>query len=59
MKKIVETISYLSLAMLVAAPVLFYAQKIDLDMSKILMTTATVVWFASALCWMGREKETE
>jgi hypothetical protein len=56
MKKIAETISYLSLVLLVAAPVLFYAGKIDLDRSKLLMTIATVVWFASALCWIGREK---
>lgn len=57
MKKIMEMISYLSLALIVAAPVLFYVQKIDLDMSKLLMTIATVTWFASALCWMGREKK--
>lgn len=59
MKKIMETISYLSLAVLVAAPILFYMEKIDLDRNKLLMTIATVIWFASALCWMGREKETE
>ena len=59
MKKIMETISYLSLVILVAAPILFYAEKIDLDRNKLLMTIATVIWFASALCWMGREKETE
>ena len=54
MKRIIETISWLSLALIVLAPSLFYAQKITLDTSKLLMTIATVVWFASALCWMGR-----
>jgi hypothetical protein len=57
MKKITEIISYLSLVLLVLAPVLFYAEKITLPMNKALMLSATVVWFASALCWMGREKK--
>ena len=57
MKKITEIISYLSLVLIVVAPSLFYAGKIPLETNKLLMTTATVVWFASALCWMGREKE--
>jgi hypothetical protein len=52
-----ETISYLSLALIVAAPALFYAEKIDLDLNKTLMLTATGIWFASALCWMGRGKK--
>ena len=58
MKKIMETISYLSLVLLVTAPVLFYAERIDLNMNKILMLAATIAWFASALCWMGRKGET-
>jgi hypothetical protein len=57
MKKITEIISYLSLVLLVLAPVLFYTEKITLPMNKALMLSATVVWFASALCWMGREKK--
>ena len=57
MKKIMEIISYLALVLIVLAPSLFYAEKIDLAMNKTLMTVATIIWFASALCWMGREKE--
>lgn len=57
MKKIMEIISYLALVLTVLAPTLFYTEKIDLEMNKMLMTIATIVWFASALCWMGREKE--
>ncbi len=57
MKKIMETISYLSLVLLVTAPVLFYVEKINLQVNKTLMLTATIIWFASALCWMGREKK--
>lgn len=57
MKKLMEMISYLSLVLIVVAPVLFYAGKIPLETNKLLMTSATVAWFASALCWMGREKD--
>ena len=57
MKKIMEIISYLALVLIVTAPSLFYAEKITLEMNKTLLTVATVVWFASALCWIGREKE--
>lgn len=57
MKKIAEIISYLSLVLVVAAPVLFYSEKISLQANKQLMLAATVVWFASALLWIGREKE--
>ena len=56
MKRIVEIISWLSLAVIVLAPSLFYAQQITLATNKLLMTIATVAWFVSALCWMGREK---
>ncbi len=56
MKKIMEIISYLALALLVAAPILFYAEKVTLELNKTLMLAATIVWFAGALCWMGREK---
>jgi hypothetical protein len=57
MKRIIEIISWLSLAMIVLAPSLFYAGKITLDMNKLLMLIATVTWFASSLCWMGRWEE--
>ena len=57
MKKIAEIISYLALVMVVAAPSLFYAEKISLQANKQLLLVATIVWFASALLWIGREKE--
>ena len=57
MRKIMEIISYLALVLIVLAPSLFYAEKIDLAMNKTLMTVATVIWFSSALCWIGREKK--
>ncbi len=57
MKKIAEIISYLALILVVAAPSLFYAEKISLQVNKQLLLVATIVWFASALLWIGREKE--
>ncbi|RKX44604.1 MAG: hypothetical protein DRP64_06225 [Verrucomicrobia bacterium] len=57
MRKIAEIISYLALILVVAAPALFYSEKITLQANKQLMLVATIVWFASALLWIGREKE--
>lgn len=57
MRKTAQIISWGSLILLIAAPVLFFAGVITLDVNIILLNTATVIWFASALCWMGREKE--
>ena len=54
MRKITEIISYSALALLVIAPALFYANQISLQLNKTLMLIATVTWFASSLCWMGR-----
>ncbi|MGE4488139.1 MAG: hypothetical protein AB7E95_01190 [Kiritimatiellales bacterium] len=59
MRKGMMLISYLSLAAVVAAPILFCAGAISLDAVKIILNTATVTWFASALCWVGRETGSE
>jgi len=56
MKKFAKIISWLSLGLIVAAPSLFYAERITLETSKVLMMVATVGWFASALCWIGRKE---
>jgi hypothetical protein len=56
MKKSMQILSYLSLVVLVAAPILFYAGRVSLDVNKIILNTATAIWFLSALCWMGRGK---
>ena len=58
MKRIIETLSWLSLVLLVGAPVLFYAGRITLETNKLLMLIATIAWFATTLCWMGHEKKT-
>ena len=54
MKKVTEIISFLSLALLVVAPSMFYSGRITLEMNKTLLLIATIAWFASTLCWMGR-----
>lgn len=56
MKKITEIISLLSLLLLLLAPSLFYLDQISLALNKTLMLVATVAWFASSLCWMGRSQ---
>jgi hypothetical protein len=58
MKKIMMGVSGVSLVSVLIAPVLFYTGRVSLDAMKIILNTATIVWFVSALCWMGREKET-
>ena len=58
MKKIMMVVSGVSLVAVLIAPVLFYTGRVSLDAMKIILNTATIVWFVSALCWMGREKET-
>jgi hypothetical protein len=57
MKKVAELISYLSLGLLVGGPALFYLEKISLEQSKLLMLVATIVWFVTAIFWMGRSGE--
>ena len=57
MKKILQSISYLSLLLVVAAPVLYYMGRLTLEQNKYWMLVATMFWFASASCWIGREKE--
>ncbi len=57
MKKSSLIISFLSLALIVLAPTLFYMDSITLETNKMLMTIATAAWFASSFCWMGREKK--
>jgi hypothetical protein len=55
MRIVLQVISYLALGLLVGAPVMFYAGSITLQTNKTLMLIATVVWFASALGWVGRK----
>lgn len=57
MKKLLMILSFVSLVVLIGAPVLYYLGRIDLDLNKQIMNTATAVWFATAIFWMGRERK--
>ena len=57
MKKLLEVFSYLALIMVVAAPIMFYMGKHDLDQNKQWMLIATIVWFATASLWIGAKKK--
>ena len=56
MKKVLEVISYLSLVLIVAAPISYYMDKITLEQNKLWMLLATIVWFATASFWIGTKK---
>lgn len=57
MRTIAQIISYIALIVLVAAPILFYSAAITLERNKSMMLIATIVWFITAIYWMGKEKE--
>jgi hypothetical protein len=50
-------VSFLALAGTVVPPVLFFADRVTLDQTKLWMLVSTVVWFASAPLWMDRHAE--
>jgi len=59
MKMILQIISYLSLLLVVAAPLLYYMGRLSLEQNKYWMLVATMFWFASASCWIGSRKKEE
>ncbi len=59
MKRLLEVVSYLALILVVAAPVMFYAGRWDLEQNKLWMLVATIVWFATASLWIGTRKKGE
>lgn len=57
MRKTAMLVSWLSLAALVASPVLFLAGSIGLETAKRLMVAASVLWFTTASLYMWNGKE--
>jgi hypothetical protein len=55
--KILMAISYVLLVVLLLAPLLFFAGKIDLAQSTRCLNIATLGWFLTAPFWMNRAKE--
>lgn len=54
MRRIYQTISWLSLAATILPSVLFLAGTLDLDQTKMIMLLATLGWFVHTPLWMGR-----
>lgn len=55
MRRLFQTVSWISLVVTVVAPLLFYTGNMDLEQSKVLLLIATCVWFVQTPLWMGRE----
>ena len=58
MRKGLQVISLLALLMTVVPPVMFLAGSIELDIVKLLMSIAAVVWFIVTPFWMGKKRST-
>jgi hypothetical protein len=56
MRTIMQVISWLALAGTILPSILFYTGHIELAGLKTTMLVATVLWFAAASMWMGREQ---
>ena len=52
MKRILQIISYLALALTLLPAVLFFADKLELSQAKLWMLVAALVWFVTAPFWM-------
>lgn len=59
MRKVMMTISYSALLMLIIPPCGVFLGKVDLDTSKHWMFVATILWFVTAPIWMGKEDKKE
>jgi hypothetical protein len=55
MKLALPIISYAALALLTVPAVLYLAGKLELDSMKLLMLTATVLWYAATPLWMEKK----
>ncbi len=54
MRRIMQIISWLSLAGTIVPSILFYLGKMELEALKTTMLVATVTWFVATAMWMGR-----
>lgn len=55
MKTTACIVSFLALAGTIVPAILFVADRVTLDQTKLWMLVATVVWFGSAPLWMDRQ----
>jgi hypothetical protein len=57
MQLILKVLSFIALATLLAAPVLYFAGSISKAPMQTTMLIATLLWFATAPFWMGRKPQ--
>jgi len=55
MRRILQLISWISLAATIVPAILYSNDKIPLDVLKTIMLAATICWFISTSLWMGRK----
>ena len=56
MRRILQIISWVSLAGSILPSILYLAGRITLDQSIVWLNVATIVWFIATPLWMGRPK---
>jgi hypothetical protein len=56
-RRILQIVSWVSLAATIAPSILFLAGQMDLEQSKAWLLGATVAWFIATPLWMGREHQ--
>jgi len=56
MKTILQIISFIGLVMVLLPAVLTFAGRMEFEQTRIWMIVGTVVWFASAVFWLGKKK---
>lgn len=54
--KILKYISYLCLAVVLLAPILYYTGTLTDAQMKTALLAGTIVWFATAATWMNKEE---
>jgi sensor domain CHASE-containing protein len=54
-KRIIQIVSWISLAGAIAPSLMYLAGVVDLDQSKRLLMAATIGWFVTAPLWIGRD----
>ena len=57
MRRTAQVISWVSLAATILPPLLFFADRLTLETTKLWMLLATVAWFVATPLWMERSAE--
>jgi hypothetical protein len=57
MRALAKAVSWLALAATILPPLLFFADRLTLDATKVWMLAATAAWFVATPLWMDRSAE--